>query len=411
MRLTPGTDHKEHITRNLRRERRRWDEGEALPMALGCVGCVDRELCGGIRKKQNHYSCLDDCCGAPEACDSMCPRNPTGFIDRMREVNGLELESVPRARPCAAVDIPSYVPYIYHGNRRTAPLDVPAVALPLHKFYRRRDGLIAYSSRVEVEAAFRIAAGTRIILVGSGRDKPIEAWWGLSEKREPIIEGLRALGVALVTGTNYSLFTDEIRYNDMYNMKRIGATWQEFVDRGLPSAYHLNARTPHDYARLASFIDAREEVTDVAFEFGTGAAWPQRCGFHYEQLVQLAKRVGHPLHLVMIGGVTAIPVLAPAYAQLTYIDTSAFMTALHRQRLYLSNDGGVKKRTELTEAGKPVDALLRENVALMQGRVEALFSAARLSPASSADSGSQPESPGTESSAPSARSLSRVAAR
>ena len=95
MRLTPGTDHKEHITRNLRRERRRWDEGEALPMALGCVGCVDRELCGGIRKKQNHYSCLDDCCGAPEACDLMCPRNPTGFIDRMREVNGLELESAP----------------------------------------------------------------------------------------------------------------------------------------------------------------------------------------------------------------------------------------------------------------------------------------------------------------------------
>ena len=93
MRLTPGTDHKEHITRNLRRERRRWDEGEALPMALGCVGCADRELCGGIRKKQNHYSCLDDCCGAPEACDSMCPRNQLGFIDRMREVNGLELES------------------------------------------------------------------------------------------------------------------------------------------------------------------------------------------------------------------------------------------------------------------------------------------------------------------------------
>lgn len=205
MRLTPGTSLEQRVTRNLRRERRRWDEGEALPMALGCVGCADRELCGGIRKKQNHYWCLDDCCGDPATCDSMCPRNPVGFIERMREVNGLNLETLPRARPCPATGIPSYVPYLYHGNRRSAPLDVPAVALPLHEFYRRREGLIAFTSRAEVEAAFRIAGGTRIVLVGSGRDKPIEAWWGLSDKREAIIEGLRALGVALVTGPNYSL--------------------------------------------------------------------------------------------------------------------------------------------------------------------------------------------------------------
>lgn len=93
----------------------------------------------------------------------------------------------------------------------------------------------------------------------------------------------------------------------MYNMKRIGTAWQEFVGRGLPGAYHLNARTVHDYRRLASFIDARDEVTDVAFEFGTGAAWPQRRGFHLDQLVQLAKRVGHPLNLVMIGGASPFP--------------------------------------------------------------------------------------------------------
>ncbi len=95
-------------------------------------------------------------------------------------------------------------------------------------------------------------------------------------KTRTLLAALRALGVALITGPNYSMFTDEVRYNDMHAMKRIGMTWQEIVAAGIASAYHLNARTPHDYCRLANFIAARAEVTDVAFEFKTGAAWRKR---------------------------------------------------------------------------------------------------------------------------------------
>lgn len=162
-------------------------------------------------------------------------------------------------------------------------------ALPLSRFFRR-DGQHAFTSRAAVEAAYGIAPHTRI-LVGSGPDKPIEAWWQLSEKRLPTISAFRALGVALVTGPNYSMFTDEVRYNDMYNMKRIGMAWQEIVAGGVPGAYHLNARTAHDYRRLANFISAREEVTDVSFEFKTGAGWRQRRDFHLTELIQLAQRV------------------------------------------------------------------------------------------------------------------------
>jgi hypothetical protein len=350
-------------------------EGETLPMALGCVNCVDRETCGGIRKKQHAYSCLDDCCGKPATCDGMCPRNPIGFKERMREVNGLELDNLPRAEPCAASGLPSYIPYIYHGKRRAVPLDIPAVALPLRCFHRR-DGQPRFTSRVEVETAFGIAPHTRIVLIGSGRDKPIEAWWGLSEKRTPLIRALRALGATLITGPNYSLFTDDVRYNDMYAMKRIATAWQEIVAGGIPAAYHLNARTPHDYRRLASFIAAREEVNEVAFEFKTGAAWRKRLGFHLAELVQLAECMHRPLYLVMIGGMTAIPTLAPAFANLTYIDTSAFMNTVHRQRLYLDNNGKMKKISELTLTGQPIDDLLVENIATVRTRVESLLNGA-----------------------------------
>jgi hypothetical protein len=342
-------------------------------MALGCLGCPDLGTCGGMHKKQDAYWCLDDCCGKPDTCDGMCPNNPVGFRDRMREINGLELDNIPRAAPYPAASLPDYIPYLYHGSRRAKPLDLDTVALPLRNFHSP-DGRLRFTSRAEVEARFGIGPQTRIILIGSGRDKAIEAWWKLSERRLPILAGLRALGVALITGPNYSMFTDEVRYNDMHAMKRIGMAWQEIVAEGVPGAYHLNARTSQDYSRLTVFIAERREVTDVAFEFKTGAAWRTRLPFHVAELVQLAARVGRPLNLVMIGGITVLPALAATFNRVTYIDTSAFMATMHRQRLYLNNEGKMKKAAEFTLTGQPIDGLFRENIATMRARIESLLS-------------------------------------
>jgi hypothetical protein len=74
----------------------------------------------------------------------------------------------------------------------------------------------------------------------------------------------------------------------------------------------------------------------------------------------------------MIGGITAIPALAPAYDRLTYIDTSVFMNSIHRQRLCLGNNGKMKKISQLTLTGQPIDDLLVENIAAMQARLECL---------------------------------------
>jgi hypothetical protein len=168
------------------------------------------------------------------------------------------------------------------------------------------------------------------------------------------------------------MFTDEVRYNDLHAMKRIGMTWQEIVAAGMAGAYHLNGRTPHDYQRLANFMAERPEVTDVAFEFKTGAAWRKRVGFHLSELAQFPGRVARPLHLVMIGGINSIPALAPTYDRVTYIDTSAFMNSIHRQRLYFGKDGKLKKISELTLTGQPIDDLLVENIATMRRRIETL---------------------------------------
>lgn len=91
---------------------------------------------------------------------------------------------------------------------------------------------------------------------------------------------------------------------------------------------------------------------------------------HLDELCQLSAGLGRPRHLIMIGGMTALPILASAFARVSYIDTSAFMNAVHRQRLYLASDGKVKKRGELTRRGQAIDGLFVDNLATMRTRVE-----------------------------------------
>jgi hypothetical protein len=325
------------------------------------------------------------------------------FVKRLREVDGFDLRNIPRTTPRHAESLPSYVPFIYHPNRRMGVLDVPVVALPLHRFYSRVDGRPRFANRAQIENAFRIAPHTRILLIGCGRDKPIEAWWALSAQRRVIIETLCDLGITAVTSPNYSLFTDKPRYDDMYNMKRIGNAWHEILAEGMPCALHLNARTRYDYWRLAQFIDDRDDVTEVAFEFGTGAAWPQRRPFHIQHLAKLARYVRQPLRMIMIGGTYAIPSLVTAFANLTYVDTSAFMNTIHRQQLYLGNDGKTKKSPQPTNPGEPVDSLLVKNIQFMRTHIATLIRESQMmaEPGGSAPKQENPETAPSETAVPS----------
>ena len=82
-------------------------------------------------------------------------------------------------------------------------------------------------------------------------------------------------------------------------MKRIAIVHQEFLSEGMPAALHVNARTDRDWERWREYVAARPEVAHIAFEFGTGAGWGERMGWHTAQLAQLARAVNRPLHLVV----------------------------------------------------------------------------------------------------------------
>ena len=62
--------------------------------------------------------------------------------------------------------------------------------------------------------------------------------------------------------------------DDLHSIKRIALVRSEFLDEGLPAALHVNGQSEADFKRWTDFLVARPEVTDVAYEFITGASTP-----------------------------------------------------------------------------------------------------------------------------------------
>ncbi len=371
---------KRRPSRLARQERRHWDDDSKSPRALGCGPCPELGMCGGLHQQFKTFNCLDKCCNNPSGCTAMCPKNPAMFIARTREINGIDLHNVPRAEKLTVAALPAYAPHFYHGYSREGLLETDIAAIPLHALYKRRDGSPKFASRAEVAAEFGIHEDTKIILVGSGHDASIEAWWRLSEKRKPLLDMIGDHGYELVTGPNYSLFTNQIRWDDMHSLKRIAITQQEFAAAGVPCALHLNARTPRDYERLVEYLKERGEITHVVFEFGTVWRWPLRRTFHLQHLAHVANAVGRPLHITMIGGMDAVPALAQAYAKITVVDAVPFLKAVKRQQLTENNNLKLRSDPRPTAQDEPISALLSHNIGVTRKRTNRIISEACAEP-------------------------------
>lgn len=349
--------------RNLRQERRLWHDGERFSMSLGCTSCRNLSECGGLRIERAAFDCLTFCCNRPDDCDAVCRNNPDAFATRVREVGGFSLESVPRAPVLPVPALPQLAPVIFHGNKRAAAFgDAAVVCLPLYKILSGSGGRSRYKDALDLAARFRIASTTGVILTGTAIDPPLEKWWSLgAERRRDAIRALRELNVLLVTTPNYSLFTNQPRWDDLHSMKRIALVHEEFLQNGIAAALHVNARTERDWDRWRDFIAARPEVTHIAVEFATGAGWADRMDWHLAQLAKLAVEISRPLHLVVRGGERSLSVLAAAFPYITYLDTSVFMKTIRRRRAVLMPSGAVHWRRFPTADGEALDLLLTAN--------------------------------------------------
>lgn len=360
--------------RNLRRESRLWHQSEQPIQSLGCTVCPQIQICGGLRFKEPIvFDCLQLCCNQPDGCDRVCRNNPD-YPERVREVNGFDLKTIPRAQALVIPNLPNVVPIIYHRNRRIHPPKLSAVALSLYSLFDRKSGSPKFASNDAICSAFCISPGSTILLTGTDRDLSLERWWELgARRRRKIIHSMKETGVELVTTPNYSLFVDRPRWDDLHSMKRIAIIHEEFLREGLPAALHVNGRTESDFQRWAEFLRDRTEITHLAYEFTTGTSRARRQQQHALWLAELAGSIEHPLHIVLRGGQNVLPVLARAFASLTVLDTSTFIKTMKRQRAYLRDNRTLDWRSSPTLPGATLDGLFAENHRIVEAWLEGLI--------------------------------------
>lgn len=358
-------------------EKKLWQDEFRNTPSLGCWGCPEKKICGGLSIQAGLTSCLDLCCNKPTKCDKPCRNNPD-FALRVREVGTFALENIPRAPLPRSPVLPPVVPVVFHGDCHEEPISQATIALPLYKMFNRRDGTLRFDTHEALCNEFGLAPGTQIVLTGTDQDPPLERWWGYQSRRREIIRGLRAIGVTFATTPNFSLFIDVPRHVDLHAIKRIGLVHWEFLAEGLPCALHVNGRSEQDFRRWADYVRARPEITHLAYEFTTGTSRAARRDFHLDWLINIAKIADRPLDLIVRGGIEALPKLTMAFNRVSVLETWSFMKTVKRQRGIPRRDGNLRWVGSPTEPGAALDSLFSVNRAVVQTWIEAQVTRERI---------------------------------
>jgi hypothetical protein len=353
--------------RKNRRDGRYWDDRTKNPRSLGCSTCVDFALCGGIHTSSGAFDCLTYCCLTPTSCSTVCPRN-SDFINRMLEVGGFELEQVARVPIKPFPSLPVSVPLIYARGARQLPFSPGHAGIPLYQLIDRKKARLRFETRAQLLNYFGLHESTSLVASGTDKDPPLERWWGMSSARIDVLKQLIEIGIVAATSPNFSVFSDVPRWDNFHAMKRIAICWQEMLDAGLPSALHVNARSPRDWERWTAFVRSHEEVDAIAYEFATGSA--TRLSYHVDELRHLADRVPRPLTLVVRGALSELKALRASFREVTLLDTTTYMRTVNRKMAVVRENAAPAWRNAPTRPSVDLDELILHNHRAMLATVQ-----------------------------------------
>jgi hypothetical protein len=148
-----------------------WHNSAENPRLMGCTTCPLRELCGGLNVGPGRFDCMQHCCGKPAVCDAVCPKKPSEFAWRLREIKGFSLEEIGRVPYLGPSSLPEAIPLIYHGSGRQTPFVYDSVALSLYQVYERGTGAIKFSSLEELGQQFRFSPDAKVVRLATRRPR------------------------------------------------------------------------------------------------------------------------------------------------------------------------------------------------------------------------------------------------
>ncbi len=336
-----------------------WHKREQT-LLLGCGNCPDRPICGGLQIRASIMSCQDFCCGTPNTCTIVCPKSPD-FPRRVHEVQGFSLMHIEKRGPLSFPKSPNVLPLIYRSLPLLRPVPASIVAIPFSEAYWRRGKYAMPHARTALNAKFRLAPDTKLVLSGVENDRRVEKWWG-SHGKEDVLGAIREMDILFATVPNFSSAADVPRHANMHGLKRIALVWTQLHDASIPAAVHANCRTDRDFARFGEFLKFHDEIEALAFEYTTGTANAE-CGEYFTSLLcELADQLARPMTLVLRGGVRWIAKLSRHYTSVVMLDTSACMRTINRKRAVFEPGRKLRWRKNPTKKGEPLDELLAHNL-------------------------------------------------
>jgi hypothetical protein len=332
--------------------------------SLGCLTCVDKDVCGGHQSSPGIYDCLVFCdCENRSECTNVCPKSKN-YVARVQEVRGFSLNNIPRCEVITYPKLPLVAPVIYHKSSRKEELNIEAVAIPLRLLFSQSTGKEKFQNKQELAKRFRFNENAKLIIVGADDDIYIEPYWSY-RRIGKLSEKLAQLQPDLITSPNYSLPLNVVRQDNLYNIKRIGIVWQELASQGIPTSLHVNGRTNKDWESWIDFIKEREEVKCISFEFATGAAIAEQGDYYARNLIKLAEKVGRDLRLVIRGGQRYVGAFYRNFSELVFLDSTSIMKTVHRQALNWKPGEVLTASKHKTDKNEPLDYLLQRNLRIM----------------------------------------------
>lgn len=301
---------------------------------------------------------MDLCATCDRAtCDKVCLKKQA-FAWDVREVRGFGFDGIPGLAQPASAALPRYVPVIQHGFVQSEDVSLPWAAIPLGRLLRVQKGRYgpAVPTAAGLRRLFSLSAETRVILLGVGKDRPIENYWRW-RRMQDTPRALSALDFAAAIAPNYSFFLEDPRPQHLFNRKRSIICATELSRAGIAPVLCLQAVTPADWDFWGAFLTAHAEVSIVAEDFQTGLAQRERGLPAIERIAQLQDRLRRKLHLLAVGGGQYADTLAGHFDGWTVIDSMPFMKATHRRLA-----GAIGARVQWTRLDGHVGEMLEHNV-------------------------------------------------
>jgi hypothetical protein len=256
-------------------------------------------------------------------------RKPSDFARGLLEIGGFDHRGIPSVVQ-ASTPLPRYVPVIQRPLDRVTPLEWAAIPLTEVMRFDRGAYMPRAATAADLRAKFGLAVTTKVVLLGTGKDRGIETYWRLHRKFS-VAEALAGLDIEAGIVPNYSMFLEDPRPQHMHNRKRSLLVAKDWSEAGIPTVLYLQAVSPADWKYWESFLVAHPEVVQVAQEFQTGLANPDRATFAFDNLVRIQDRLGRRLHLFAIGATRYRAEIPKRFDEWTLLDSMPFMKAISRR--------------------------------------------------------------------------------